>query len=216
MEKDYHVVFKDAGADVSWDDIHKADIGNYLWEDNGYCPEANARVYYTSDSIHVMLGAYEKEIKAVYERMNDPVYKDSCLEFFIQPDPGRDCRYLNFEFNSKGVLLLGLGCDRNGRAIIDGSEFKLFGIKTFVKPLAGIKEWGVEFKIPFEFLARLFPTFDAAFPGSMKGNFYKCGDDTDYPHFGCWSRIGSDNPDFHQSCYFGTLIFECMGSQTAK
>lgn len=208
MGKKYTVVHKENEAGISWDGIMPAEIDCYLWEENGYSPKAYAKACHTGQSIHVLLGAFEKEIKAVYEEMNEPVYKDSCLEFFIQPDPEKDGRYLNFEFNSKGVLLLGLGWDRNDRVLLDKEALKLFDIKAFVKPAGDINEWGVEFRIPFGFLKQLFPGFETASPGNMKGNFYKCGDDTLHPHFGCWSRIASDNPDFHVSRFFGTLVLE--------
>ena len=42
----------------------------------------------------------------------------------------------------------------------------------------------------------------------MKGNFYKCGDDTKYPHFGCWNEVVWEEPDFHRPECFGDLILE--------
>jgi len=35
--------------------------------------------------------------------MEDPVYKDSCVEFFVKPKP--DKGYFNFEFIAVGTLL---------------------------------------------------------------------------------------------------------------
>jgi hypothetical protein len=41
---------------------------------------------------------------------------------------------------------------------------------------------------------------------NITGNFYKCGDETEYPHFGCWNLIASPVPDFHRPEYFGEIV----------
>ena len=48
-------------------------------------------------------------------KFQDPVYKDSCVEFFVDafPDPGRG--YVNFETNAAGTLLAAFGPDRSHR-----------------------------------------------------------------------------------------------------
>lgn len=43
---------------------------------------------------------------------------------------------------------------------------------------------------------------------TMKGNFYKCGDKLQTPHFLSWSPIGLERPMFHCPAFFGTLSFE--------
>ena len=42
----------------------------------------------------------------------------------------------------------------------------------------------------------------------IKGNFYKCGDKTEIPHFGMWSPIDSEKPNFHQPQFFGEMEIE--------
>ena len=42
----------------------------------------------------------------------------------------------------------------------------------------------------------------------MKGNFYKCGDKLQTPHFLSWSPIRLEKPQFHCPQFFGTLNFE--------
>ena len=42
----------------------------------------------------------------------------------------------------------------------------------------------------------------------MKGNFYKCGDHLQKPHFLSWNPIHVDRPDFHRPEFFGELVFE--------
>jgi hypothetical protein len=41
-----------------------------------------------------------------------------------------------------------------------------------------------------------------------RANFYKCGDETETPHFGAWSPVQTPQPDFHRPEFFGRLVFE--------
>ena len=40
----------------------------------------------------------------------------------------------------------------------------------------------------------------------IRANFYKCGDETPIPHFGMWSPVDNETPDFHRPEYFGKFI----------
>ena len=39
-----------------------------------------------------------------YTHFNDPVFKDSCVEFFFNPFPEHREEYFNIEFNAIGVI----------------------------------------------------------------------------------------------------------------
>jgi hypothetical protein len=41
----------------------------------------------------------------------------------------------------------------------------------------------------------------------MTGNFYKCGDALESPHYLCWNHIKTEQPDYHRPEYFGELLF---------
>ena len=208
MENKYLIKKLKGETAIQWDSLVPAEILNYQWEKNEYCPKAYAKACYDERSINLQLSVYEKEIKAVYKDMNDPVCKDSCLECFIQPDPINDGRYLNFEFNSRGTLLLGLGSNREGRSLLGEEVLKYFDISVFDQIIGELHKWGVKFRIPIEFLREVYPGFELASGRLMKGNFYKCGDETKYPHYGSWNAIVSEKPDFHCPEYFGTWILE--------
>jgi hypothetical protein len=75
-----------------------------------------------------------------------------------------------------------------------------------VDPADGRSFWELQFRIPFSWLVACFPNFLPQ-PGTrMRGNLYKCGDETAFPHYGAWSRVASPTPDFHRSCDFGELL----------
>ncbi len=178
-----------------------APIDNYMWEDNGYKPSVTACLGCDDEALYVFFSVKETMPRAVYTKAGDPVYKDSCVELFLQPCPGEDARYLNFEMNSKGTLLLGLGEDRHERQSSDAPDLGICSIVT-------TDEWKVSYAIPFEWLESLFPGFTHT-PGSVvRLNLYKCGDDTDRPHYGSWHPVTSDSPDFHRPQDFGEARFE--------
>jgi hypothetical protein len=184
----------------AFDDATPFPIANYLWErqEGAYRPEAEARLYYTEEGLHLRFRVYEADPKAEFRRRNDPVYRDSCVECFLQPMPESDPRYFNFEFNAAGVLFLGFGSDRD-RGFPPEPE-ALFAIEA--RP--GFP-WELEFTIPFRFIRSYFPDFRPTTGGALRANFYKCGDDTDAPHYASWHPVRSAEPDFHRVADFGTL-----------
>jgi len=215
MEKVYTIAKineSESVQDSIWDKMDKADIGCYPWDQNGYKPRSEARVAYDEKGFHVLLISYEKEIMATREKMNDAVYRDSCMEYFFKPNPENDDRYLNFEFNPLGTLNLGLGSNRYGRLSIIDTPHEIFHIypsvtKESLKDFAG-PLWSIQFFIPFEFIEKYFGKLDYKSGMKMTGNFYKCAQDTEYPHYGCWNEIISETPDFHRPECFGSLILE--------
>lgn len=196
--------------EVSWETMGDAvmKIEHYPWDVNGYTPEAECRILCCTDGFKVNLFAAESVIKATYTEMNDPVYKDSCLELFLAPAPHASEHYFNFELNPLGTLLLSYGKDRFERERIGQDDFKrYFQIKPEIHEHGGqVLGWSVEFVIPHSFIRRYIPAFKPEPRAVMKGNFYKCGDETQTPHYGCWNHIDLPKPNFHVPAFFGKLI----------
>jgi hypothetical protein len=197
-------------TDQLWNSIPPLMIDHYIWEDNGYQPEVQVRLCYTNEKLHVNFITYEKDPLIRYYSMNEPVYTDSCVEFFVQPSPHSDARYLNFELNAAGTLLLGLGENRD-RVRLSDVDPKTFAIQPQVNctnPENHRTYWEIQYSIPFGFIKRHFPKFQPDSSTMLKGNFYKCGNDTAQPHYGCWNLIEEKIPNYHLSSYFGDLILE--------
>lgn len=193
-----------------WKEITPLIIENFPWDESGYKPRTEVRIFYTETKLHLQFKAYEQEIRAECLNMNDPVCTDSCVEFFFNPDPKHDERYMNFEINPIGTLLLGIGKDRHSRTLVTDVSPEIFGIipcvaresiKNYKGPL-----WSIEYSIPFTFIEQYYGKQDFQPGKKMKANFYKCGDKTRYPHFGCWNWIENPTPDFHRPEFFGDLI----------
>src|ERR1700744_2491546 len=58
-------------------------------------PKVSFTIAYGVDTIFIKYNVEEHEMLARYRKTNDPVYKDSCVEFFIAFD---DKTYYNLEF----------------------------------------------------------------------------------------------------------------------
>lgn len=172
-----------------------ASIDKYTWGD-AYTPITEARLIYVEDKgLALRMECMEQDPKATYFDFYDPVYKDSCMEFFSTFD---NKHYMNIEMNANGALLVGFGAARKGRVHVD---------ELIVPPKVKAGKidggWFVEIMLTVEDLRTLYPTFKLERGARFRGNFYKCGDETAIPHYGMWSPVGTETPNFHQPYYFG-------------
>ncbi len=186
---------------VSFDDVPKANIDCYRWGD-GYEPKAFAQLLYVKDEGFALhMEAAETEPKAVYTVYNQEVYKDSCLEFFVNFCPERPY-YMNFEMNANGAFLAALRTDRKSKTPIH----ELLSDLPAIRAEKERNRWYTDVFFTLEQLEKLFGSVNCQAGSRYKGNFYKCGDETPRPHFGMWSPIQSEKADFHRPECFGTLI----------
>lgn len=196
-----------------WDNIESVKMDNFPWDTTGYKPEASAKVFYTENELRVQLTGTEKKIRIEEKIFNNPVWEDSCVEFFFMPDPENDNRYFNFETNACGNLVLQVDNKPPVRHYMNYVNPSYFEIKADVndsniEEYNDFKPWRVEYKIPFEFIKVFFKNFDPKPGYKMRGNFTKCGDKTETPHWGTWAKIETEEPAYHVPQYFNEIIFE--------
>ena len=117
-----------------------------------------------------------------FTKLNDPVYRDSCVEFFIKAIKNKKT-YCNFEFNALGTFLSQTGDDRNNRKFIDKTEAKSIQINVNRNLKSSIKRnrWNLSVMIPSNIL--LIREIILEPEKSYRCNFYKCGDDLKDPHY---------------------------------
>lgn len=209
MGKEYQVRIIKEGVPLVWDAIPSARLEHVGW-DTTYQPECEAKCIYEIDvGLHVKLSCREREPLARYTKFFDDVYKDSCLEFFSAYGNGA---YMNIELNAKGTMLCALGADRNKRTPISEiiplySDSSAFPITTGTED--GGEVWFVDLLIPTAAMEKIYGiTATDIQPGFiLKGNFYKCGDETESEHYMMWAPVLTAFPDYHRPEYFGTLLF---------
>ena len=210
MNKQYRITRLPAGtspAEIEWSVLPVARIDTYQWLD-GYTPEAMAQLAYIEGECFVLrMQCAEKNPLCRYRAYNEPVYTDSCLEFFA--DYTGDGRYVNMEMNACGTLLSGVGTGRGNRPPIkDLCGGVIFPVSARIDADA----WRVEAVIPVAMLADIYGVTQEELTAKLssgytfRGNFYKCGDQTAVPHYGMWNPVDTEKPDFHRPEYFGDLV----------
>lgn len=178
---------------------YKADICEYVWGGE-YRPRAYARLCFVpGDGFYARLTAYETDPKAVYHEYMDPVYTDSCLEFFAAYKPGG---YINCEMNANGALLSAYGEGRGERTPVAD----ICGMIPQVTAEKYGDRWSVTVRVGLELIKAVYKNADFKPGDVIKGNFYKCGDKTDAPHYGSYSPVGTPKPDFHRPEFFAEMI----------
>lgn len=169
--------------------------------------KATAQVGYSEEALHVRLTLEAPVLRAVEEGLYGMPCEDSCLEFFFSPMEG-DVRYLNFEFNANKCLYLGLGsCIEDLVRLIPDQP-----LEDVFAPRSVVRENGFEitYQVPYSFVRRFFPSFSPASGKTMRANFFTCADNTEPPHYLCWSPVVTrpEPRTFHWPYDFGQVIFE--------
>lgn len=173
-------------------------INNYKWMDNGYKPDVEVFLCHDNKSIKVKFISFESNITINESNDNGRIWCDSCVELFLQPFDN-DARYINFEINPIGAMIMSIGQDRYSRETLVYKYKDGLNLKTEIYK----DKWVVEITIDFASLNQIYDTNQKIKP---RANFYKCGDETLQPHYGMWNDITLDKPDFHQPGYFGVLV----------
>ena len=144
-------------------------------------------------------------LRAMADEDGTFVHPDSCVEFFMRRE--ENMNYTNFEFNCIGTCLAARGEGRHGRIPFTPDEYKKIRRYTTVQREAfaektGIHQWELTVVIPFVLMG-----FTASnLPKKIRGNFYKCADETAHPHYVTWNPILLPSPDYHCPEHFGELV----------
>lgn len=174
------------------------------WSAGEEQPQVSFAIAYTKNNIYLKYYVIEHTLKAEYSKFNDPVFEDSCVEFFIAFDD--DEHYYNLEFNCMGNSRVQYGQHKQGRTFIPGNLLEKIKHQTQVKnSTTGDINWELTLCIPktiFKFHPGL--SFEQS---KGRVNFFKCGDNLPKPHFLCWNKIESPNPEFHLTEFFKEITF---------
>jgi len=178
-------------------------IENYKWVNNNYKPVVDVFLCHNNKTLKVKFIAFENEISFKEKNDNGRIWCDSCVEFFIKPFED-DLRYINFEINPIGSMIMSIGENGENRNPLVFQYKNELNLKTQIEK----NYWFSEFEIPFSMLKEIYNKSTSTQIKKLQGNFYKCGDETKEPHYGMWKNIDEKEPNFHLSKYFGELILE--------
>jgi len=194
---------------VRWNSVPRADIDIYKWV-NSVEYEAYAQLVYIKDyGFLCRMTCMESDPLTRYTQFGDPVYLDSCMEFFAAWD---NQSYINIESNSVGALCAQFGATKNNRRPI--TDYLSMSEIFDVNPVVEEDKWTLTMDIPISKLKKLYgtklsaQTFVSGY--TFTGNFYKIGSDavTGVRHYGMWTEVDGNTPNFHQPNCFGTFVIE--------
>lgn len=176
------------------------------WEEFPYKPIVVFDIARSDESLYIRYFVKGNSLKAVYSEDNSPVHLDSCVEFFMKKAGGEE--YINFEFNCIGACDAARRLSRNSSTPLTEEEYASIRRHSSIEPKPfeekkGVYTWELAVAIPFKVMG-LDPN---NLPEKILGNFYKCADNTEAPHYVSWSPIDRPAPDFHRPEFFGEIYF---------
>jgi len=202
-----------------WQQAQPLSVGFFRPEGSDHRPQIDCKLLFNHQNIFGIFRVEDQYVRCVHTGFQSDVWKDSCVEFFVQP---KGCKgYFNFEFNCGGALLASFVTDptRVGGILKqysplmpnDNQQIRRYAsLPSAVEPeISTPIVWTLEFSIPFTVLEKY-----AGSPGTVQGqiwraNFYKCGNETSHPHWVSWSPLSARN--FHDPESFGNLEFDGLG-----
>jgi len=171
------------------------------WQELQHRPEVSFVIAYGEGAIFLKYFVKEKTLRSTYVQPNDPVYNDSCVEFFIGFNGEEN--YYNLEFNCAGTCLAGFGSGKE-RQLLPAKDILKIKHRSVIRNLSAV-QWELTLVIPAEvFIHHRFSTFRNL---KARGNFFKCGDGLPEPHYLTWNDILSPYPEFHLKEFFGEFVF---------
>lgn len=171
-----------------------------------YTPKSYGQIGYLKDfGLIVRLTCEETNPPAQYKSHNDPVYRDSALEFFFKPYKD-DPNYLNFETNANGAVLTQIGKDISDRVNLDPFRTNA----CTVIPQISEDKWSVILHIPDDFLQKIYPSsYGCKKMDIFRFNFYKISESDENTHFISLTPITAPTPNFHLPQYFKNAKIQC-------
>jgi hypothetical protein len=198
-----------------WSHAETLEIKNFRPESGDHRPRTSARLLFDAQGIHGIFHVRDRYVRCQRTNYMDQVWKDSCVEFFIQPKP--DKGYFNFEFNCGGAFLVCYIIDpARGPDLfkdfvrIPENEARGVNVKSSLPQIVDPEisepiDWNLQFFIPFALLEKYVGRIGDPREQTWRGNFFKCAEEVSHPHWASWSPV--DEFNFHLPRCFGTVQF---------
>src|SRR5512138_2213698 len=89
--------------DPAWAQVAPAEVDYFLPESSPHRPRTRVRLVRDALGLHGLFQVHDRFVRCLRTEYFNEVWKDSCVEFFVEPKPGAG--YFNFEFNCGGAFL---------------------------------------------------------------------------------------------------------------
>jgi hypothetical protein len=220
------------GLDAGWDDpawtnAQTAGLTNFRPESSAHRPRASVRLLHDGRGLRGVYQVHDQFVRSIRTRYMDEVWKDSCVEVFLQPRPGAG--YFNLEMNAGGAHLCcyiedpervpggfkkftrlpaAIGELIRVRPSVPGVEAPRRSARPVVidPEIAGPVTWELSFLAPLSVFEHYVGPLGNVRGQQWRGNFYKCADEGSHPHWGSWVPV--DEFNFHLPRCFGAICFQ--------
>lgn len=203
----------DGPADPRWQAVPALAVDRFHPRSSPHRPAVEVRLGHSRTHLHLRFRVEDRFVRSRITAVNGAVCTDSCVEFFVEPLPGRG--YFNLEFNAGGTPHGShitdptptpggfAGCRHLAPAelatIAIASTLPAVVEPEVAEPLA----WALSARIPIALFADRLGASPPV-PGTWRGNFYKCADHTSHPHWASWAPL-DEQLAFHVPHRFGAL-----------
>lgn len=178
-------------------------VDQYNWGGD-YRPKTYGQLgFIPGTGFYLKMHCEEKSPSCTYLKPNDPVCLDSAMEAFFEfyPQTHQGC-YLNFEANSAGTLHAKYGYGRHDRQGFPPELHTACQCKGMVFE----DYWTLELLIPLTLIHHVYGESCFAKGDFITCNFYKIKESEGRTHFGSFTIIENDTPDFHLPEFFAEAV----------
>jgi hypothetical protein len=198
-----------------WSPAEPLEIRHFRPESSDHRPQTSARMVYDGQGLYGIFRVQDRYVRCLRTQYNDAVWRDSCVEFFVQPREERG--YFNFEFNCGGAFLCSYITDHTRTEDGFREWVKVppaIGQTVQVRPslpqridpeISEPVVWTLSYFIPFALFEHYLGSLGSPGGQAWRGNFFKCADESSHPHWASWSPV--DEFNFHRPNCFGKLAF---------
>ncbi|MDT0677184.1 carbohydrate-binding family 9-like protein [Autumnicola musiva] len=196
-----------------WEGIEPLEVKKYMGPKPVHKPRVQAKMAYDKEAVYVIFRVVDRYVRCVRTDYQNPVYKDSAVEFFFSPSKDPSKGYFNLEVNCGGTALFKFRSEEKGNVLIPESDFRQIDIAHSLPKVVDpeIKSeviWTIEMRIPINILKQYYDVTPPAPRAKWRANFYKIADESSHPHYLTWSKVDYPKPNFHLPQFFGILVFE--------
>lgn len=185
------------------DEISQIVFSEYhYFQPRKYCPEVSFSVTYSEEGFNVHFKVNEINPRREHNCNFSPVCEDSCVEWFVNFDPLHTENYFNIEINANSCADVSFRKNRYIKKDLTEEEIKMLCIKSQIFK----NYWTVDYIVPFVLIKKYFSQYKFEKGQKFLANVYKCGDNTNPPHYACWKMVDPVTEEFHSPEHFGIMV----------
>ena len=184
-------------------DCNMFHVDHYMWNRTMEPKTYGWAGYIDNKGFFIKMICEEQNPQITCLHHKDRVCNDSAMEvFFAFCEDGEeltnDVMYINFEINAAGAMFAKYGKGRHGRQFISDQMYEMSNCRAVVEK----DQWSIEVLIPEEFLNEIcdFQSFKNG--KQFYCNFYKIAETKEIEHYASFSKIESEEPNFHLPVWF--------------